>query len=235
MCIEWVCRHCRTSFPPDLSKVIVPSTNCQFPATGADTNWPLTASRRSNPEKDHIRQTNYTSLHEPSLSGFTRSMTPCSKQNLSDSKRPGSAQNAQEILPTGRKRAKRPNQIKHVPTKPTIKSLSVHTGQFIHGRTLQYTGEALRCSVGNELCNVRRSPARNYRHLRTGLPKLPTFVYTRRWVASDDNVCLVDIFCICTLIIVHAIALSLSLPLGRRTAFRSRWRHQRPFRFSGSI
>jgi len=32
-----------------------------------------------------------------------------------------------------------------------------------------------------------------------------------------------------------AIALSLSLPLGRGTAFRSRLRHQRPFRFSGSI
>jgi len=32
-----------------------------------------------------------------------------------------------------------------------------------------------------------------------------------------------------------AIALSMSLPLGRGTAFRSRWRHQRPFRFSGSI
>jgi len=32
-----------------------------------------------------------------------------------------------------------------------------------------------------------------------------------------------------------AIALSLSLPLGRGTAFRCRLRHQRPFRFSGSI
>jgi len=58
-----------------------------------------------NADRDHSRQINHTSLHEPSLHEVTQSLTPRGKPNISDSKEPDSkAQRdiTQDILSTER-------------------------------------------------------------------------------------------------------------------------------------